>query len=208
MADKPAPDSSISGVRSGPKLEQILNVASGLMARRGYSQTSIRDVARETGFSLAGMYYYFRSKEDLLYKIQHRTFTALLEEQERTVSEGADAREKFRRLVQNHLSYYTRHFNEMKVCTFELHSLEGERYQEIEQLRRRYFRVMAEVVGEILGTEDGGNNGEDEVRHYSLFIFGMLNWIFMWFDPERDAPVEALGDKVIHLVLSGLRGQE
>jgi len=154
-------------------------------------------VARETGYSLAGMYYYFESKEDLLYKIQHRTFASLLAEQEKAVSRGGPAEERLRRLVQNHLSYYTSHFNEMKICTFELQSLEGERYRDIEAIRRRYFRIMAEVVSDILGS--GG-----EGRHYTLFIFGMLNWIFMWFDPERDAPVESLGEKVVQLVLFGL----
>ncbi len=207
MADQWAQDDGESGARSGPKLEEILSAASDLMAQRGYSRTSIRDVARETGFSLAGMYYYFQSKEDLLYKIQHRTFSSLLEEQEKASSGDAGAEEKFGRLVQNHLSYYTRHFNEMKVCTFELHSLEGDRYREIETLRRRYFKIMANVVEEILGQHGRGDGGDNEVRHYTLFIFGMLNWIFMWFDPKRDDPVEALGDKVLRLALSGLRGR-
>jgi hypothetical protein len=37
-----------------------------------------------------------------------------------------------------------------------------------------------------------------------LFVFGMLNWIFMWYDPERDQPVERLGDEMVDLLLGGL----
>jgi AcrR family transcriptional regulator len=207
MADQLAKDGGVSGARSGPKLEEILTAASDLMAQRGFNRTSIRDVARETGFSLAGMYYYFQSKEDLLYKIQHRTFAALLEEQEEASSGDASPEEKLGRLVHNHLSYYTRHFNEMKVCTFELQSLEGDRYREIEAVRRRYFKIMATVVGDILSADGRSDGGDNETRHYTLFIFGMLNWIFMWFDPKRDGPVEALGDKVLRLALSGLQGR-
>jgi AcrR family transcriptional regulator len=152
------------------------------------------------------MYYYFKNKQDLLYQIQHRTFASLLEEQGRAVAGDDDAEEKLRRMVRNHLAFFTRHFSELKVCTFELHSLDGERYRTIESLRRRYFRCAAGVIGEIIGYKGPHVETDKVVRHYTLFVFGMLNWIFMWFDPDRDAPIEALGDEMIVLVLSGLRG--
>lgn len=195
-----------AAARSGEKLEHLLAAAADLMARQGYDQTSIRHVARETGFSLAGMYYYFENKEDLLYQIQHRTFASLLEEQERAMAEDGKPDEKLRRLLRNHLSYFTRHFNELKVCTFELQSLQGDRYRTIERLRRRYFRCTAEVVGEMMGLEGRQIDRNRSVRHHTLFIFGVLNWIFMWFDPERDGPAEKLCDEVISMVLHGLVG--
>jgi TetR/AcrR family transcriptional regulator len=208
MAKSSAREKNESGERSGEKLDQLLSAAAGLMAREGYEQTSIRDVARESGFSLAGMYYYFQSKEDLLYKIQHRTFASLLEEQENAAAEDGSAEERLRRLIQTHLSFYTRHFSEMKICTFELQSLKGDRYREIEKLRRRYYRIAAEIVEEILASTGRRNDGGKETRHYTLFIFGMLNWIFMWYEPKRDAPVEDLGEKLVNLALHGLRGQK
>jgi hypothetical protein len=42
-------------------------------------------------------------------------------------------------------------------------------------------------------------------RHASLFVFGMLNWIFMWYDPARHGTVEQIGDEMIDLALNGLR---
>lgn len=208
MAKKSTSDKNGPDEESSPKLELLLTTAADLMARAGYQKTSIRDVASETGLSLAGMYYYFQSKEDLLYKIQYRTFSSLLEELEAVVSEGEDAEERLRRFVQNHLSYYTSHFNEMKICTFELQSLKDERYRDIEKIRRRYFKIAVEIVKEILDADGDRADSGDEARHYTLFIFGMLNWIFMWFDPKRDAPVEDLGEKLVHLALHGLRGHE
>lgn len=189
------------------KLERLLAVAAGLMAMRGYGQTSIRNVAKETGFSLAGMYYYFENKEDLLFQIQHRTFASLLKVQEEVVAAGDDAEVKFRNLVGNHLSYFTSHFSELKVCTFELESLQGERYRTIEALRRRYFACMAEVVAQLMGQAGPQNAPDGRVRQNTLFIFGMLNWIFMWFDPARDGSTEDLGDAVIDLILPGLHAE-
>lgn len=190
--------------RSGEKLEKLLAAAAGLIARQGYGQTSIRDVARETGFSLAGMYYYFENKEDLLYQIQHRTFDDLLAEQERAVAEDDSPRDKFARLVRNHLSYFTRHTSEMKVCAFEMSTLQDQRYQDIEALRRDYYFCMAGVIAEMLGVPADSAETDDKVRHYTLFIFGMLNWIFMWYDAERDVPAEKLGEEMLTLLLEGL----
>jgi AcrR family transcriptional regulator len=200
-------DDAAGAGRSEQKLERLLAAAAELMAEQGYAQTSIRNVARETGFSLAGMYYYLENKEDLLYQIQYRTFSALLAEQEQAMQESTDPAAKLQALIRNHLDYFTHHANELKVCTFELQSLQGERYREIEKLRRRYFRCLAGVVSEILGADEADAAGERLVRHDTLFIFGMLNWILMWFDPERDAPVEKLGEEMMALVMRGLLGE-
>jgi AcrR family transcriptional regulator len=188
-------------------LEKLLTVAAGLMARQGYEQTSIRDVARETGFSLAGMYYYVKGKEELLYKIQDRTFGSLLDEQEHLSKETGTAEERFRRLVRNHLSYLAEHAHELKVCTFELDSLQGEYYKRIERLRRRYFKLVATIIEELTGDEKGRIGGERDTRHYTLFVFGMLNWTLMWFDPRRDAPTDELANRIVDFVLRGLPGK-
>ena len=201
------PDDTVTNAatdRSAAKLEKLLAAAAALMARQGYGQTTIRDVARETGFSLAGMYYYFKNKEDLLYQIQHRTFSALLAEQEQRAEADGEPEQRLRDLVQNHLSYFVRHFNELKVCTFELQTLQGGRYREIEGLRRRYFQCLARIIGAITGVTGKQAETDPVIRHHTLFVFGMLNWIFMWFDPDRDEPAEKLGDQMVALILNGL----
>ena len=188
------------------KFERLLAGAAGLMARRGFSQTTMRDVARETGFSLAGMYYYFKSKEELLYKIQQRTFADLLEMQEGEAEAKAPAERRLRRLIANHLGFFLSHSAELKVCTFELESLTDEPYEKIEELRRRYFRLTASIIGELKGVE-GEASADPGVRHHTLFVFGMLNWIFMWYQPERDGSAEKLAAEMTAFVLHGLRGE-
>ena len=76
----------------------------------------------------------------------------------------------------------------------------------VEALRRRYYRLMTSVVVE-LRDGDGARTAESkEARHATLFIFGMLNWVFMWYTRERYGPVEKLGEEMLDLVLNGLRG--
>ena len=188
------------------KLERLLAAAAALMAKRGYDQTTIRDVGRETGFSVAGMYYYFKGKEDLLFQIQQRTFSSLLQEQKIEIARGKNANEKLRALIRNHLAFYTRHASELKVCTFELESIKGDQYDEIEKLRRAYFRLAAGVVGEHLGSTGMQGAGGRQIRHITMFIFGMLNWVFLWFEPRKDGSADRLADEMVDLVLGGITG--
>jgi AcrR family transcriptional regulator len=193
-----------TGERGEEKLAHLLATAARLMAEQGYDQTTIRHVGRATGYSLAGMYYYFDSKEDLLFQIQQRTFASLLAKQEQEVAGGASAAERLERLVRSYLDFYMRNAAELKVCTFELESLAGEQYATIEALRRRWFRLARGVVGELLGVSDGRAGSSTMVRHYTLFVFGMLNWVFLWFDADRDGPVDRLADQMLQLILHGL----
>jgi hypothetical protein len=94
----------------------------------------------------------------------------------------------------------------MKVCAFELESLRGEPFRKIEDLRKRYYKLVVAVVNEILEQSGRPDPGGRVGRHVTLLVFGMLNWVFMWFDPERDAPVQRLGEEMADLVLHGLDG--
>jgi AcrR family transcriptional regulator len=190
--------------RTQAKLDQLLAAAAALIAEKGYEATSMREVSRAVGVSLAGLYHYFASKEDLLYQLQYRTFGALLAGQEQIAAQPGTAEERFSRLLIGHLRFFAGHRNELKACTYELESLSGEPYHAVEGLRRRYYRLMTTVIAELAeGTAAAPESRES--RHAALFIFGMLNWIFMWYDPARHGTVEQIGEEMLDLVLHGLR---
>lgn len=164
----------------------------------------MRDVSRALDVSLAGLYHYFESKEELLYQIQYRTFESLLLTQQEIAARPGTPEERLRRLVIGHLEFFARHPNELKVCTYELESLSGERYEKTEALRRQYYRLMAHVLAELMGEPADAQEESRASRHKALYVFGMLNWIFMWYDPERDGPADRLGEEMAELVLRGL----
>jgi AcrR family transcriptional regulator len=187
-------------------LDRLLMKAAALIAQKGYEATSMRDLSTAMNKSLAGLYHYFSSKEDLLFQLQYRTFESLLEEQERIAALPGTPEARFTRLLVGHLTFYAAHTNELKACTFELESLNGDLYRTIEQPRRRYYKLMTSVVGDVIEGPRPNRRESRESRHATLFIFGMLNWIFMWYDPARHGPVERIGEEMRDLVLNGLRG--
>ncbi|MFZ4576763.1 MAG: TetR/AcrR family transcriptional regulator [Myxococcota bacterium] len=198
----PIPPSALGDDRMG----QLLHKVAELMARDGFAATSMRDVAKATELSPAGVYHHFASKQDLLYQLQLRVFTSLLDALAQAEPGVVDPTERLRALVHRYLAFFTAHSAELRVCTFELQSLDGAQYRDVERLRRRLFKQFATVV-EGLAAARGETLSGEAVRHRTLFVFGALNWVFMWFNPVRDAPAEALGDRLCDLVLDGIGGR-
>ena len=201
----PAPGRRLARVSTQKKLDGLLMKAASLIARKGFEATSMRDLAKAIDASLAGLYHYFSSKEDLLFQLQYRTFEALLEQQQAVAAEPGTPEERFARLITGHLQFYSRHRNELKACTFELESLTGKPYETVEAIRRRYYRLMTSVVADVIGGPSSNGKETRKSRHATLFLFGMLNWIFMWYEPSRHGTVEQIGQEMQELVLDGLR---
>jgi AcrR family transcriptional regulator len=179
------------------KLESILRTAARIFAEKGYHQASIRDIARETGVSLSGLYYYFASKEELLFLIQAHAFGTLDETLERLLDGVTDPHRKVRLLIENHLRYFVNNMAEMKVLSHEAESLTGEYRTRVNARKRR----LTERVTEILEELDPGNAIDRRVATFALF--GMMNWLYNWYRPERDVPVERLAEDLSRLFLGG-----
>jgi hypothetical protein len=93
----------------------------------------------------------------------------------------------------------------MKVCTYELESLTGDAYEAIEDLRRRYYRLTAGIVADLVDAVDPGAKTQARVRLLALFTFGALNWVFMWYQPKKDVPIAQLADEMSEFVLGGIK---
>lgn len=204
-AAAPVPGRRLVRASTHKKLDELLTKAAALIARKGFEATSMRDLGKAVDGSLAGLYHYFETKEDLLFQLQYRTFGSLLESQEAVAAVPGTPEERFDRLITGHLQFYQQHTNELKACTFELESLSGAPYETVEVIRRHYYRLMAAVVADVMGGPSSKGKQTRKSRHATLFIFGMLNWIFMWYDPSRHGTVEQIGREMRDLVLNGLR---
>ena len=187
------------------KLDRLLMKAAGLIAEKGFAAMSMRDLQASLGVSLAGLYHYFSSKDDLLFQLQHRTFSALYEQQERIAAEPGTPEARFRRLLTGHLQFYAKHAAELKSCTFELESLKGQPYRIVEEIRRRYYRLMTAVIAEVVDGPAASARETREIRHATLFVFGMLNWVYTWYERPRHGSVEEIGREMWELVLNGLK---
>src|SRR5271167_5090851 len=87
------------------RFSEILNHAAEVFAEKGYEGASMRDLSRLSGMSLAGLYYYFDSKEKLLYHIQKHTFTTIIDRLRERLATTTDPEDRIRIFVHNHVDY-------------------------------------------------------------------------------------------------------
>src|ERR1700732_68278 len=88
------------------RLAQILAHATDVFCKKGYEGASMRDLSRVSGMSLAGLYYYFESKERLLFLIQKHTFSTIVQRLKKRLDGVSDPEEQVRIFILNHLEYF------------------------------------------------------------------------------------------------------
>lgn len=179
------------------KLESILRTAASIFAEKGYHQASIRDIARATGVSLSGLYYYFNSKEELLFLIQDHAFGTLLDSLERQLEGLSDPHRRLRILIENHLRYFIGAKAEMKVLSHESESLTGDFRRRVNAKKRRLTEVAMEILRELRP------DGDVDLRVATFAMFGMMNWLYNWHNPGVDVPVERLVDDMYRIFTHG-----
>jgi len=183
------------------KLQHILSHSAHIFANRGFEATSMRDISRTTGVSLSGLYYYFDSKQRLLYRIQSHAFTFILQRLRQRLESAADPQARLRILVQNHIEYFLSHPNEMKVLSHEEGALAEPFRQEIAVIKRTYYGLARKIFESVAaeGAAPGLNS-----RIAVLSLFGMMNWVYQWHNPEVDPGVDELTDAIVGIFLHGV----
>jgi len=186
------------------RLGEILGHATEVFYTKGYAGASMRDLSRSSGMSLAGLYYYFESKEKLLYLIQKHTFSTIMNQLQERLREVNDPEERVRVFIRNHLEYFLANLKAMKVLSHEDEALSGPLAAEIAAMKRDYYRIIRGLVEELRRQKGKGFNGEVSSRVAALSLFGMMNWIYTWHNPRRDAGAQELADEMADVFLRGL----
>ncbi|MGQ0763487.1 MAG: TetR/AcrR family transcriptional regulator [Acidobacteriota bacterium] len=187
--------------RYDKKLEHILRTSARIFAEKSYHSTSMRDIARETEVSLSGLYHYCKSKEELLYLIQDHCFGRVSERLEQRIKTVTDPFEKLRILIDNHLSFFAANMAEMKVLSHEAESLAGDLHQQVTTKKERYARLARKILREI--QEQNGKGAGVDLTIATYALFGMMNWIYNWYDPMGKLSVNQLVDNITRLFLNG-----
>ena len=134
-------------------MAEILDSATAIFAEKGYEGASMRDLSRRTGTSLAGLYYYFESKEKLLYFIQHHTFTTILRRLRERLATTQEPETRIRVFIENHISYAVDKQNAMKVLSHEDDVLKDGYGAELTAIKREYYRICVGLVEDLMKTE-------------------------------------------------------
>ena len=160
----------------------------------------MRDLSRASGMSLAGLYYYFESKERLLFLIQKHTFTTIVQRLKARLEGVVDPEEQVRIFILNHLEYFLANPASMKVLSHEADALKNGFASEIAAIKREYYRICVGLLDELKSERAL----QFSTRIAVLSLFGMMNWIYTWHNSRVDADAEQLARQMSDIFLRGV----
>jgi AcrR family transcriptional regulator len=194
------------GMAIEARYEEILRAAGEVFARRGYHQASTREIAQAAGLSLAGLYHYVGTKDELLFLVLDRALDRLIAALDgaRAAADSPDA--ELRALVQTHLDFAFREPHALRLINRDYELLAEPRRAEIAAKRQAYLhRGLA-----ILRALDRNGRGASELLSATNLLLGMLNGIATRPFLRGADDARALGAQVASLFLHGFlaRGGE
>ena len=187
-------------------LDAILKESAKLMAKQGYHGTSMRDLAEVTGHSLSGLYHYLDSKDELIFKINERGFTSLLEIAKEIRERDILPADKLRAVISNHIDFFSGNMSEMRVRMFGTHDIDKKRSQVISDLKDDYASIVRQVVHDYLQSQSDKQFSESEISRKTYLLFGMMNWIYGWYSKNEHGSASELADDIYVTFTQGCLG--
>jgi AcrR family transcriptional regulator len=191
-----------SETRFDRRLAKIIVHATNVFYDKGYEGASMRDLARSSGMSLAGLYYYFESKEKLLYLIQKHPFTTIVEQLRERLDNVSEAEQRIRIFILNHLEYFLSNQKAMTVLSHEDDVLRNSFGAEIAAIKREYYRICIGLLDDFKREKKLEFSGRIAV----LSLFGMMNWIYTWYNPRVDGDASEIAREMGDIFLRGICG--
>jgi AcrR family transcriptional regulator len=184
--------------------QDLLKKISDLFAKKGYEKTSIRDIAAHLGMTNAGLYYYFRNKQEMLIDIMNYGIEDALVTMRRELPRIKSAEDKIAWIIQAQINFYSQNKSQTKASIHERGALEAKYAKIIGKKEREYVKFIRQVVEQII-QENSYISISVEVATFCLL--GMLNWLVHWYNPEGKVPPDELASNITTLFLNGLKGK-
>lgn len=173
--------------RFSAQRDRILKAAARCFNEKGYSGTSLKDVSRHLGLTDAALYYYVRSKQELVFQCYLRAAELGREAMDRATREGATGLEQARLYLRYHVEIMVGERGPVAIMS-EIPSLKREHREEILAVSRRHSAAFEAILKR--GIADG-SIAPCDVRMTGNAIMGAINWIPKWYhgDPTTGAKV-------------------
>ncbi|MBM4439319.1 MAG: TetR family transcriptional regulator [Candidatus Rokubacteria bacterium] len=194
----------MKAARSGPRHEVlragILTAAADLFRQRGYRAATLDEIARKVGVSKPTLYGYFRSKEELLAAIFHRTMSLFERDLEAIRASADDPPARLRRVIRFHVGAVIAERSFLAVFFGEEANLPPRLGRAIRRRKARYDRTVRAIVE--AGVRDGSIRA-DNPRLLVFALLGMANWVYQWYDPAGAWDADTIAASFIALLEPG-----
>ena len=184
------------------RLEEVLQSAANIFFAKGFHATSIEDVARDVGMLKGSLYYYIKSKDDLLFRL----LLAGIEDGDAFIAQQIDPQgdplEQLERAIRAQIDYIIEKRVQFGLFLHEFDSLSGKRQHKLISVMSRYNSRFVDLVKR--GQEQGKlMDGEPWVIVNG--VLGMCNWLYRWYDTDEVSDPEQVKQIFLGMLLHGIR---
>lgn len=183
--------------------EQICDAALHLFARKGYHQTSVREIAEAAHLSVGALYTYIKTKEDILLLVYHRIFGLFQVKMSEAMVKSGDPTAQLKAAIEATLKLYNEYHELILVLYQESHALRREALQQLFEVDRRYVSMVQAIVER--GNREGHLAAEDPNLAAIMILFLCAVWPLKRWNLKK-YNLATVTDEVIGLVLHGIGG--
>jgi AcrR family transcriptional regulator len=180
------------------KRERILEEAVKLFYERGFTGTTLDDIAAELGVTKPFIYTHFRSKTDLLAAICTPTIELSLDAVTNASKGAGSPTERLYRAIVDFTEVVLSRQANIAIYFREEKNLSSDALGEINALRKKFDRVLSKLLAE------GVAAGEFDIKDVSLAalaIGGMISWAYTWHRPEGRLALDDMCERMADLAL-------
>jgi TetR/AcrR family transcriptional regulator, cholesterol catabolism regulator len=170
-----------AGSQRAITVQDLMDAAAEIFAAKGVRASNLEELAAEFGVTKPALYYYLRSKQQLLWMIFQHILDIYTQQATAIVAEPTDVRAKLRTLVVAHAGAVIEHRAYTTIFFREQAQLSTHERRQLRAQIREYERVFERLY------EEGVRSGifrDLDVHAVVGGILGMCNWLYQWYDPR------------------------
>jgi TetR/AcrR family transcriptional regulator, cholesterol catabolism regulator len=176
-----------------------------LFAEKGYRETTTRELSAAMEVTNGTFYYYFSSKEDLLYEISRDALVEITAAVNDALDGVEDRETRIKKMIAAHMTTILSSPDSHKTALeMNWRSLTDDKRQEIVEARADYEALFRSEIQSAQAS--GALRRNVQARTLTLLLLNMMNWTIFWYRAGRDLAIDDLIVEVQALFLDGSRG--
>lgn len=187
---------------SASRERDIVATAARLFKEKGYRATTLEDIAAAVGMLKGSLYYYIRSKEELLYLVVRDPIREVYSELEAIVAADLPFTEKIAQAIANHMTVFHLHYPHIAVYLHDYRHLMDKLEQNVIETPKQYQRLWDTLLRQGIAAGEIRNDVDVTMAGYALL--GMCNWAYRWYNPAGRLSPQEVADVFTKIALQGL----
>jgi AcrR family transcriptional regulator len=184
----------------GEKQQRILDKAAEVFASKGFEVATIIDIAKACGMSKSALYHYHKSKEAILYTMLVAHLTQVVQQVQVAVDGEKHPEQRLLAFLSSLLESNAVSRSKNIVLLNATGALPPEQQRDVRRLEKKLVQIGTELLKPL----NPAIMARSELRApYTMFLFGLVNWTYTWYDPKGPMSPAEVAARVAELFLNG-----